>query len=50
LKESAVLTVTGKLIQIVGAATPKAREAVTVLTRFGATSKCEFDDRKVLAG
>jgi len=26
----------------------KAREAVTVLTWFG-TSKCEFDDRKVLA-
>ena len=40
----------GKLLQIVGAATLKAREVVTVLTRFGTTSKCEFDDRRVLAG
>ena len=48
--ESAVLTATGKLFQTVGAATLKAREAVTVLTRLGTTSRCELDERRVLTG
>ena len=50
LNESAVLTAIGKMFQIVVAVTLKARDAVTVLTRFGTTSKGEFDDRRVLVG
>ena len=50
LNELAVLTAIGKMFQIVGAATLKARDAVTDLARFGTTNKCEFDDRRVLAG
>ena len=50
VNESAVSTAIGKMFLIVGNATLIARDAVTVLTRFGTTSKCEFDDRKVLAG
>ena len=43
--ESVVLTAIGKMFQIEGAATLKARDALTVLARFGTTSNCEFDDR-----
>ena len=50
MNESAVLTATGKMFQTVGAATLKAREAMTVLTRLGTASKCELDERRVLAG
>jgi len=40
----------GRLFQIVGAATRKARDAVTVLTRCVTISKSELDERSVLAG
>jgi len=38
------------MFKIVGAATRKARDAVTVFTRRGIISKSELDERSVLAG
>jgi len=45
-----ILTTSGRLFQIVGAATRKARDAVTVFTRCGTISKSELDERSVLVG
>ena len=39
VNESAVLTAIDKMFQIVGAATLKARDAATVLTRFGSLQR-----------
>jgi len=50
LNECATLTKSGRLLQIVGVATRKARDAVTVFTRCGTISKSELDERSVLAG
>jgi len=50
LNESATLTKSGRWFQIVGGATRKAWDAVTVTTRCGTISKSELDERSVLAG
>jgi len=49
LNES-TLTKSGRLFKIVGAASRKARDAVTVFKRYGTISKSELDERSVLAG
>jgi len=42
-------TKSGRLFQIIGAGTRKARDAVTVFTRCGTIKKLELDESSVLA-